>query len=711
MVDTSALAGAYMAADSASLRGKSGLAPSVSKVDSTEQARGMIQRFKTVARILAGIGILQLLAVALSSFGVIVFAWKSLRKDIHILKKLGDSPLLPRSSDFRDLEQTVRDGSLELHERLYSWLRLLAVAGIWLLATSIVIGGAWYGHSSHVIPAWPITWAGLGLMCLTGLSSVWLLVRLSPLGKKYVDKLSWRSPLAGPEDNKILWIFEILGRAGVVLFGAGFFVFSLLFALDPGRALDLPLFYLRSSNIEGMLTPLVPLVASGLGFTAWCSWHLNRIRLLQSDTAFGAASAREEPPARSATTDPQEVLVQEMITRQQQAAAKARDCWNSLFLVFPHRAAYALLILVCLLAVWLAPGFGRTLEALTFPADVRGLTRFDWLLRLGIFASFLTTLWAVIRLLAIWGALRACLDELTVLPLVRAFKTLPPGLSHLARLSLPGRRSILASVQHPSIIQWHDLKLLYRDKILKDAQLPPELAAEVTTAMSSTNGYPCDPISGRPCDTLVVRVSLFQKLLAYLWALERPELPAEGKWKAAAEEAAALKKPAGADQKTKDRAAAANLAAATQAADAERVTLFRGKAEEYLATQVVGYAEWVVAHLRRLALFLLLSLLLTTVMLYSYPFPLQGLVRLLFTLTLLITVSSVIYVSLQMNKHEMLSLIAGTTAGVVNWDARLVTNLLTFGLVPLLTLLGSALPGLRNALLFWAEPLRKVIQP
>lgn len=85
--------------------------------------------------------------------------------------------------------------------------------------------------------------------------------------------------------------------------------------------------------------------------------------------------------------------------------------------------------------------------------------------------------------------------------------------------------------------------------------------------------------------------------------------------------------------------------------------------------------------------------------------------RLLFTLTLLITVGSVIYVSLQMNRHEMLSLIAGTTAGVVNWDARLVTNLLTFGLVPLLTLLGSALPGLRNALLSWAEPVRKLIQP
>jgi hypothetical protein len=48
---------------------------------------------------------------------------------------------------------------------------------------------------------------------------------------------------------------------------------------------------------------------------------------------------------------------------------------------------------------------------------------------------------------------------------------------------------------------------------------------------------------------------------------------------------------------------------------------------------------------------------------------------------------------------------------VVSWDARLVTNLLTFALVPLLTLLGSALPGLRSGLLDLVQPLQKLFQP
>ena len=137
--------------------------------------------------------------------------------------------------------------------------------------------------------------------------------------------------------------------------------------------------------------------------------------------------------------------------------------------------------------------------------------------------------------------------------------------------------------------------------------------------------------------------------------------------------------------------------------------LFREKAEEYLATQVVGFAEWVVAHLRVLALFLLLSLVFTTLMLYSYPFQPQGLVRILFSLVLLVSVVSVIYVSIQMNRHELLSLMAGTGQGEVSWDSRLVTNLLTFGAIPLLTLLGSSVPALRNLLSSWFEPLLRTV--
>ena len=84
--------------------------------------------------------------------------------------------------------------------------------------------------------------------------------------------------------------------------------------------------------------------------------------------------------------------------------------------------------------------------------------------------------------------------------------------------------------------------------------------------------------------------------------------------------------------------------------------------------------------------------------------------RILFSLVLLVSVGSILYVSIQMNRNELLSILAGSDAGTVTWDKRLVTNLLTFGAVPLLTLLGSAVTSLRELLSSWFESLLRIIQ-
>lgn len=347
-------------------------------------------------------------------------------------------------------------------------------------------------------------------------------------------------------------------------------------------------------------------------------------------------------------------------------------------MVFPHQAVgLSLVALAVGGCVWLTPKFGHTLESISFPGHWWQLTGFDWLLRLSILAGFVTTLWAVIRLLSVWFWLRDCLDELTVLPFVRVFKSsLPDAVRRLARFSLPGR-NLAASVGATSIMQWHQLRTLYAES--KPFMPDNDLEQKVDQLMRGNEVYPRDSAThGAPVE-LANKILLLQQVLAGLWACEKLTEPS----------------PPTPEQK--------------QAA--ENLKLFREKAEVYLATQVVGFAEWVVAHLRVLALFLLLSLLLTTVLLYGYPFQPQGLVRIIFTFILLISVSAVIYVSIQMNRHELLSIIAGTGAGVVSWDARLVTNLLTFALVPLLTLLGSALPGLRSGLLDLVQPLQKLFQP
>jgi hypothetical protein len=651
MVDQSPAALAYVAADSGAVRAQKPIDPPKPTVD---------------------LRLAQVLVVVLSALALMVLAFYSLWGDYRIAKALRCKRVGKAPANLLDLREHVRNGSLEAHERLYSLLRLLAVGGIWLAAVSTL---GWSLRESG--SRWLLLPEGIALvagvsMVLAFLSAMRLLWRLRGAGRSYIGRLN--THLLAAEDNALLWFFEITGRVVVVLFGLTFFWYSFWFAMDPGQFAHSQLFYLRAANLESEVTPLLPLLASGAAFTAWCCWHLTRIRLLRRDTAFGAACARELQPVPEA-----EHAREDFVRRLREAAAAARGCRNSLFLVFPHLAAFGVLVMTIAICLRLMPEFGRTLESINFSTPPKGRTNFDWLLQLSVLAGFVTTVWAVVRLLAVWRKLKVCLDELISLPLVDAFARLPAGIRRLARLSLPGR-NIVASVGASSIRQWQQLKELYaahKAQIVKEAPGSPQgLQDRLDELMAGPEVYPRELDTERPPRALVDKIGAMHLVLAELWSLERLEPPA----------------PAG--------------------ATAPNLTLFREKLEEYLATQVVGFAEWVVAHLRVLALFLLLSLVLTTLMLYSYPFQPQGLVRILFGLILLISVISVVYVSIQMNRHELLSLMAGTGAGAVTWDARLVTNLLTFGAIPLLTLLGSSIPALRSILSSWFQPLlQTVVKP
>ena len=135
------------------------------------------------------------------------------------------------------------------------------------------------------------------------------------------------------------------------------------------------------------------------------------------------------------------------------------------------------------------------------------------------------------------------------------------------------------------------------------------------------------------------------------------------------------------------------------------VRLWLRGAEEYVATRMVEYVEWVLRHLRVLALFMLLSLVLTTLLVSSYPYQPQSRLKLLLLLVLVGTVGSLIAVLVQMNRNEVLSRIARTEPGQITWNAPFILNLFTFAVVPLLTLLSSEVPALRAAIFSWLQPL------
>src|SRR5204863_55945 len=62
------------------------------------------------------------------------------------------------------------------------------------------------------------------------------------------------------------------------------------------------LFVLRAVEIDGGVSPLVPLITIGLGLAAWSGWHLQRIELLMASTPFERALQRraaDDPWARA----------------------------------------------------------------------------------------------------------------------------------------------------------------------------------------------------------------------------------------------------------------------------------------------------------------------------------------------------------------------------------------------------------------------------
>jgi hypothetical protein len=117
----------------------------------------------------------------------------------------------------------------------------------------------------------------------------------------------------------------------------------------------------------------------------------------------------------------------------------------------------------------------------------------------------------------------------------------------------------------------------------------------------------------------------------------------------------------------------------------------------------------VLQHLRVLALFLLIGVLLTTGLLSSYPFQPQSAIKLLFVFVLVAVVASILYVGTQMNRDDVISRVTRSDPGRVTWSANYVINLFLFGVLPILAYIGSDVGAIRNGLLSWLEPLARVL--
>ncbi|MDB4949516.1 MAG: hypothetical protein JWM27_2165 [Gemmatimonadetes bacterium] len=639
-------------------------------------------------------------------------------------------------------ERRVHSGSLLLHREVYLGLRLVALGGMVMPVGTLLLSG--------VAPWWLLWLAGAGAV-VVWLAAVVTCVMLSALilanhhgeAREYARRHDRRRRSRGWP-----WYLEIAGGLAVIAFGLVYTALNAWLFEDLRRVSRDPLAFalLRHRLMDGGsgVSPVVPLLLIGGGLLAWCTWHLARVQLLSEITSFEDAFVCRAARATHRHGDARATIV------LAERLAKVR---SALFLLVPGGRALGVAASLLVMLLLVARRFRPTLENVWVPARgdgydivaaglhlfaavlvvgavtvlfarrrrhvlgglaggaavvagvaawagprafrpwIHGWAPFDLLLATGVLGSVSATVWGVYRLVVVWSAFRGFLTVLEATPLLPALNRIPPRISRLARLTLYGSapQQTIDSALHAL---WRRVRDLHRDH-----------AAAIA-------GLLCCRESEMVLKTVLKRPHWRSR--QWFWSRRRVGVPfgrlynvAERLWKqeTSAGAVARLRLP----EPGADAAEAHGPETSVYVGFPEDVREFVTVLEDFLALQVVDYIQWVLEALHKLAIFLFVSLLLGTALLSTYPFHAQSVARVVFVCVMLATVGSLLMVMVQTNRDEVLSRIAGTPPGRITWDSSFVFNGLLLALAPLMALVSSEFPALREVAFSWLAPVVKLL--
>jgi len=132
------------------------------------------------------------------------------------------------------------------------------------------------------------------------------------------------------------------------------------------------------------------------------------------------------------------------------------------------------------------------------------------------------------------------------------------------------------------------------------------------------------------------------------------------------------------------------------------------RVEDFFAIRVAAYLRYVFAQLRNSLTSALAPALLVLVAASAYTFEPKGAVSLGLLALVAAEIVVAISVFVAMNRDTVLSLIAGNAPGEVTFDWHFVSSLITFGVVPLLGLIGTQVPAAGQLLNGWLKPLMRL---
>ena len=439
-------------------------------------------------------------------------------------------------------------------------------------------------------------------------------------------------------------------------------------------------FFLRATAFSSGVTPVVPLLVGALLLCTWCIWHLRRVALLGDMSAFEAA-------CRMQAIDASDVVAGSEVGRRgaNGFAGAVTGIREGLIALRPSDGERGLILALVLLAVSVGHRFNRSMETVVLGALPLGLPgSFDLLFRFLVFAAIALGTWTFYRVLIVSQAFRRFLRDVDAMPIAPAFDRLPRSLSGLTRFTpfnAPPASAVDLTIDRAVQTRWRRLIALL-PPTTPDGQPRPDtlaLRARPRLVLRTSHARFDDSIA----DPLIV---LHRTLCAIAATGDAVTLDGDDAPSADA---------GGKDDKSRPAPKPA--------------TTWEGIAQELVALYLIDYVEWVVRHLRYLALNLVVSLALTIVLLACYPFEPESMVKVFFFALMAGSVTAIAVLLFQMSRDVTMSRITRTTPGQVTWDVQLVLNLVLVAGVPLLTLLGAQFPQVREFLFSWVTPALKAI--
>lgn len=130
---------------------------------------------------------------------------------------------------------------------------------------------------------------------------------------------------------------------------------------------------------------------------------------------------------------------------------------------------------------------------------------------------------------------------------------------------------------------------------------------------------------------------------------------------------------------------------------------------EFFAVRILSYIRHVFFHMRNCLIAAMVCGVFTLLAVSAYAFEPKQFISMGLWLLLTAAVIVTIWVFVQMDRNAALSAISGTTAGKVDlFDRSFILNVLTYGIVPLISILATQSPHLGSLFTRWLNPLLRV---